>query len=66
MKQLFSLDGSIPPLQTLPQLFLLTDVRSLVSKLLYTTSIHVIATQVEKLAVNIPTESIITLRVQLC
>ena len=31
MKQLFTLDGSIPPLQTLPQLLLLTDVRSLVS-----------------------------------
>ena len=31
MNQLFSLDGSVPPLQTLPQLLLLTDVRSLVS-----------------------------------
>ena len=30
VEQLFSLDGSIPPLQTLPQLLLLTDARSLV------------------------------------
>ena len=33
MQQLFSLDGTIPPLQILPQLLLLTDMGSLVSSI---------------------------------
>ena len=39
VKQLFSLDGSIPPLQTLPQLLLLTDMRSLVIQLVHSQTI---------------------------
>ena len=40
MTQLFSLDGTAPPLPLLPEMLLLTDLRSLVSRPLTFVQVH--------------------------